>query len=61
VGPRCEQYFGTYSAQVFFDWSTAPPSRPALQAAYTPGELDALFEHADEEVERIGTYGRNGW
>ena len=28
---------------------------------YTREELDALFEHADKEVERIGRSGRKGW
>ena len=61
----CERYFGTHPAQVFFDWNTAahvqgydgrPTKRP-----YTREELDALFEHADQEVERIATSGRKGW
>lgn len=33
-----------------------PSKRP-----YTREELDALFEHADNEVERIGRSGRKGW
>lgn len=61
----CEQYFGTHPSQVFFDWNTAPhvqayDGRPAKRP-YTRKELDALFEHADMEVERIGKSGRKGW
>lgn len=61
----CEQYFGTHPAQVFFDWNTAPhvqayDGRP-IKRPYTREELDALFEHADQEVERVGTSGRKGW
>lgn len=61
----CEELFGTHPAQVFFDWNTAvhvqaydgrPTKRP-----YSREELDALFEHADAEVERIGRSGRKGW
>ena len=61
----CEQFFGTHPAQVFFDWNTAvhvqaydgrPSKRP-----YTREELDALFEHADAEVERIGNSSHKGW
>lgn len=61
----CEQLFGTHPAQVFHDWNTArhvqqydgqPTKRP-----YTKQELDALFEHADDEVARIGSTSRKGW
>ncbi len=61
----CEQYFGTHPAQVFFDWNTAPhvqeyDGRPTKRP-YTRGEVIALFDHADDEVERIGASGRKGW
>jgi len=61
----CEQLFGTHPAQVFFAWNTAthvqehegwPSRRP-----YTKGELQRLFDHADEEVARIAASGRKGW
>lgn len=61
----CEKYFGTHPAQVFFDWNTAghvqeydgqPTKRP-----YTREEISALFDHADDEVERVGHSGRKGW
>ncbi|WP_328522657.1 phage integrase N-terminal SAM-like domain-containing protein [Kribbella sp. NBC_00359] len=61
----CEQYFGTHPARACFDWNTtahvqAYDSRRSKRP-YTRDELDALFEHADKEVERIGTSGRKGW
>ena len=61
----CEQHFGTHPAQVFFDWNTAPHVQAydgrASKRPYTRDELDALFEHADNEVERAGASGRKGW
>ena len=61
----CETYFGTHPAQVFFDWNTAPhvqeyDGRPTKRP-YTRDEISALFDHADDEVERIGKSGRKGW
>tara|TARA_Y100000815_G_scaffold266845_2_gene285548 strand:+ start:2023 stop:3156 length:1134 start_codon:yes stop_codon:yes gene_type:complete len=61
----CEQYFGTHPAQVFFDWNTAPhvqeyDGRPKKRP-YTREEISALFDYADDEVERIGKSGRKGW
>ena len=61
----CEQYFGTHPAQVCFDWNTAvhaqanestPKRRP-----FTKHELQAFFDRADDEVDRIATLGRKGW
>jgi integrase/recombinase XerD len=61
----CERLFGTHPAQVFFAWNTAahvqefegqPSRRP-----YTKGELQRLFDYADEEVARIAASGRKGW
>lgn len=61
----CEQYFGTHPAQVCFDWNTAvhaqanesaPKRRP-----FTRQELQAFFDRADDEVDRIATLGRKGW
>lgn len=61
----CEQHFGTHPAQVFFEWNTAPHVQAydgrASKRPYTREELDALFEHADKEVERIGKSSKKGW
>jgi integrase/recombinase XerD len=61
----CEQNFGTHPAQVCFDWNTAvhaqanesaPKRRP-----FTRQELQAFFDRADDEVDRIAGLGRKGW
>jgi site-specific recombinase XerD len=61
----CEQYFGTHPSQVCFDWNTAvhaqanesdPKRRP-----FTRQELQAFFDRADDEVDRIASLGRKGW
>ncbi len=61
----CEKYFGTHPAQVFFDWNTAPHVQEydggPTKRPYTREEISALFDHADDEVERIGKSGRKGW
>jgi integrase/recombinase XerD len=61
----CEQRFGSYPAQVFFDWNIAEhvqdnESAPTKRA-FTMGELQALFDHADEQVSVIAALGRKGW
>lgn len=61
----CERFFGTHPAQVFFEWNTAPhvqefDGRPTKRP-YTREEISALFDYADEEVERVGSSGRKGW
>ncbi len=61
----CEKYFGTHPAKVFFDWNIAPhvqeyDGRPTKRP-YTHEEISALFDHADDEVARIGKSGRKGW
>lgn len=62
---RCEQLFGTHPSQVFFDWNTAPHVQEfegrAAKRPFTAEELQLLFDHADDEVERIATAGRKGW
>ncbi|WP_017200541.1 site-specific integrase [Arthrobacter sp. M2012083] len=64
-GRVCEQYFGSHPSQVCFDWNTAvhaqtnesnPKRRP-----FTRQELQAFFDRADDEVDRIATLGRKGW
>ena len=61
----CQQLFGTHPVQVFFDWNTAvhaeefegqPAKRP-----FTRDELQRLFDHADDEVGRVGASSRKGW
>ena len=61
----CQELFGTHPVQVFFEWNTAVhveefEGRPAKRP-YTRRELQQLFDHADDEVERIAGAGRKGW
>jgi len=64
-GPVCEQRFGTHPAQVFHEWNTvvhhgdseARPDRRPLSR----DELQALFDHADDQVARLAGGGRKGW
>jgi integrase/recombinase XerD len=61
----CEQRFGNHPAQIFFDWNTAEhvqdnESAPTKRA-FTKGELQDLFDHADDRVSSIAASGRKGW
>lgn len=64
-GPMCEERFGTHPVQVFHEWNTAvhrgdvearPDRRPLSRE-----ELQAFFDHADWEVDRVAARGRKGW
>lgn len=64
-GQACEERFGTHPVQVCHEWNTVahtaefegrPGNRPL-----TRGELQGLFDHADEQVARAGRTGRKGW
>jgi len=61
----CEQYFGTHPAQVCFDWNTAVHAQATESAPkrrpFTRQELQAFFDRADDEVDRIAGLGRKGW
>lgn len=61
----CEQRFGTHPVQVVHEWNTAvhvaDSEADAGKRAFTRRELIALFDHADERVERIRRAGRKGW
>ncbi len=61
----CEQRFGTHPTQVFHEWNTAvhrndnearPDRRPLSR-----DELQAFFDHADDQVARLAADGRKGW
>ncbi|MCU1634478.1 MAG: site-specific integrase [Micrococcaceae bacterium] len=61
---QCEERFGTHPIQVCHDWNTRPhlqdheanPRRRPL----TRGELQQLFDRADDEVQTRLTAGRKG-
>jgi integrase/recombinase XerC len=62
---ECEQRFGTHPVQVVHGWNTAvhvaDAEADAGKRAFTRKELIALFDHADEQVDRIRRTGRKGW
>lgn len=62
---ECEQRFGTYPVQVVHEWNSAVHVAEAEsdvgKRAFTRDELQALFDHADEQVGRIQQAGRKGW
>jgi site-specific recombinase XerD len=62
---RCEQEFGTHPVQVCHEWNTAVHAQQAEsdpgKRAFTLDELQAFFDHADEQVSRIRVAGRKGW
>lgn len=64
-GAECEARFEAAPTQVCYEWNTVahlggyegrPGNRPL-----TPGELQALLDHADAEVAAIRGRGRKGW
>lgn len=61
---ECESLFGTFPVQVCHEWNTAahlaeyegrPERRPL-----TRGELQLLFDYADDQVDRAARSGRKG-
>jgi integrase/recombinase XerC len=62
---ECEQRFGTHPVQVVHEWNSAvhvqdAESDPARRA-FTRTELQAFFDHADDQVAAIRSAGRKGW
>lgn len=62
---ECQQRFGTHPVQVCHEWNTAVHVQDAegdpAKRAFTLDELQALFDHADDQVTRIRGAGRKGW
>lgn len=62
---ECERRFGSHPIQVCHEWNTAvhvaDAESDAGKRAFTRKELIALFDHADEQVDRIQAAGRKGW
>jgi site-specific recombinase XerD len=61
----CEERFGTHPIQVINEVNSAAhvadsESEPSKRA-YTRDELQALFDHADDQVARKRALGRKGW
>lgn len=64
-GEECLRHFGTHPVQVVYDWNAATHADEAEgepeRRAFTRPELEAFFDHADEEVLRVRGKGRKGW
>ncbi|MEU1395030.1 site-specific integrase [Micromonospora zamorensis] len=62
---ECQQRFGSHPVQVCHEWNTAvhvqSNESDPRKRAFTVDELQALFDHADEQVMRIRCAGRKGW
>lgn len=62
---QCQARFGTHPVQVCHEWNTAVhvadyEGRPGRRP-FTRGELQALFDYADERVVAVRASGRKGW
>lgn len=61
----CEELFGTHPVQVLNEVNSAAhvadSESDATKRAFTRAELQALFDHADDEVTRKRALGRKGW
>ncbi|WP_053682523.1 tyrosine-type recombinase/integrase [Streptomyces sp. WM4235] len=62
---ECLRHFGTHPVQVVYEWNAAAHADEAEgepeRRAFTRPELEAFFDHADEEVLRVRGKGRKGW
>jgi site-specific recombinase XerD len=62
---ECSARFGSYPIQICHEWNTAihvqDAEADAGKRAFTRDELQAFFDHADEQVGRIRGRGRKGW
>jgi integrase/recombinase XerC len=61
----CEERFGTHPVQVVHEWNTAvhveEAEADAGKRAFTRDELQAFFDHADDQVALVRGRGRKGW
>jgi integrase/recombinase XerD len=61
----CMELFGTHPAQVCFEWNTATHVQESESGtdkrAFTKSELQAFFDRADDESDRIARLHRKGW
>jgi integrase/recombinase XerD len=64
-GPRCEELFGTHPIQICYEGNSAEHTQGNEQdptrRAFTHEELQAFFDHADHEINRVRNLGRKGW
>lgn len=62
---RCLGLFGTHPVRVLTDWNTARHVQDVEHGGrlrpFTRAELQALFDRADDEADRVARRGRKGW
>jgi integrase/recombinase XerC len=62
---ECERLFGTHPVQICHEWNVAHHLQESEacpdKRAFTRGELQAFFDHADDQVHRVRGAGRKGW
>ena len=62
---QCQARFGNHPVQVVHEWNTAVHVQASeadpRKRAFTLDELQALFDHADEQAVRVRGGGRKGW
>lgn len=62
---RCEELFGTHPSPVFHRWNTARHIQEAEHGGrrrpFRHKELQAFFDRADDEVDRVARTDRKGW
>lgn len=62
---QCLDRFGTHPIQIVHEWNSAvhvsESENETGKRALTRGELQALFDYADEQVARKQALGRKGW
>ena len=62
---ECSARFGAYPIQICHEWNTAvhvqETEADVGKRAFTRDELQAFFDHADDQVGRIRGRGRKGW
>ncbi|MFJ7496602.1 site-specific integrase [Streptomyces sp. NPDC097727] len=61
----CQEQFGTHPVQVVHEWNSAvhveKAEADAGKRAFTHDELQAFFDYADDQVDKVRGRGRKGW
>jgi integrase/recombinase XerD len=64
-GSLCERTFGSAPAQICFEWNrprhTAEDAVPPARRAFTTAELQQLFDHLDDDIDREHAAGSKRW
>ncbi|MEU8310732.1 site-specific integrase [Actinomadura sp. NPDC048955] len=62
---ECERRFGTHPIQIVHEWNTAvhlqENEADPSKRAFTRDELQAFFDHADDQIHRVRGAGHKGW